>query len=39
VRAELTFDEPRTIEARCRIDMGDPVSVPFAVLPPAPAAG
>jgi hypothetical protein len=38
VRAELTFDEPGTVEARCRLDVGDPVSVPFALLPPAPAA-
>jgi hypothetical protein len=33
VRAELTFDEPGTVEARCRIDLGDPVVVPFTVLP------
>ena len=38
VRAELTFDEPGSVEARCRIDLGEPLSVPFAVLPPVPAA-
>jgi hypothetical protein len=37
IRAELTFDAPGTIEARCRIDMGEPIAVPFALLPPAPA--
>jgi hypothetical protein len=37
VRAELTFDEPGTIEAHCRLDMGEALTVPFAVLPPAPA--
>lgn len=35
VRAELTFDEPGTVEARCRIDMGEPLAVPLTVLPPA----
>jgi hypothetical protein len=34
VRAELTFDEPGTVEARVRIDQGDPVAVPFTLLPP-----
>ena len=34
VRAELTFDDYGTIEAHCRIDMGDPVIVPFTLLPP-----
>ncbi|MGH9135555.1 MAG: hypothetical protein ACRD0G_00735 [Acidimicrobiales bacterium] len=34
VRAELTFDEPGTVEARCRIDQGEPMIVPFTVLPP-----
>jgi hypothetical protein len=38
VRAELTFDEPGTVEARCRIDLGDPLAVPFALLPPVTAA-
>ena len=37
VRAEITFEEPGTIEAHCRLDMGDPLTVPFAVLPPAAA--
>ena len=34
VRAELTFDGPSTVEARCRIDLGDTVTVPFSVLEP-----
>ena len=34
VRAELTFDEPGTVEARCRIDLGDAVVVPFTLLAP-----
>ena len=34
VRAELTFNEPGTVEARVRIDMGDPVAVPFTMLEP-----
>lgn len=34
VRAELTFDEPGSIEARVRLDMGDPVVVPFTLLAP-----
>lgn len=34
VRAELTFDEPGTVEARCRIDLGDPMVVPLTILPP-----
>lgn len=33
VRAELTFEEPATIEARCRIDQGDTVVVPLTILP------
>jgi hypothetical protein len=36
VRAELTFDEPGTIEARCRIDLSDPLPVPLTILPPVP---
>ena len=36
VRAELTFDEPGTVEARCRIDLGEPTIVPLTLLPPAP---
>ena len=38
VRAELTFEEPGTIEARCRIDLQDPVVVPLTILPPIPEA-
>jgi hypothetical protein len=34
VRAELTFDEYGTVEANCRIDLGDPVIVPYTLLPP-----
>lgn len=34
VRAELTFDEPGTVEARCRIDLQEPTIVPFTLLPP-----
>lgn len=34
VRAELVFEEAGTVEARCRVDMHDPVVVPFTVLDP-----
>lgn len=34
VRAELTFDDYGTIEAHCRIDMGDPTIVPYTLLAP-----
>ena len=34
VRAELTFDEPGTVEARCRIDLDEPIAVPLTILPP-----
>ncbi len=34
VRAELTFDEPGSIEARVRLDQDDPIVVPFTLLPP-----
>ena len=34
VRAELTFDDYGTVEARCRIDMGDPTIVPYTLLAP-----
>ena len=34
VRAELGFDEPGTVEARCRIDLGPVTAVPYTVLPP-----
>ena len=35
VRAELSFDEPGTIEAHCRIDQGNVITVPLTVNPPA----
>jgi hypothetical protein len=35
VRAELEFEDYGTVEAHCRIDMGDAVVVPFTLLPPA----
>ena len=35
VQAELTFDEPSTVEAHCRIDQGDAVVVPLTMNPPA----
>ena len=38
VRAELEFDGPGTIEAHCSIDRGEPVVVPFTMLPAAAAA-
>ena len=40
VRAELTFEEPGAVEARCSVDRDEPVVVPLAILPPvaAPAA-
>ncbi len=34
VRAELAFDEPGTVEARCRIDLGPVTTVPYTLLPP-----
>ena len=34
VRAELSFDEPSSIEARVRLDGGDPIVVPFTLLAP-----
>jgi hypothetical protein len=35
VRAELTFDEPGTVEARVRLDLDDrPLVVPYTLLPP-----
>ena len=36
VQAELTFDEPGTIEARCRIDLGEAIAVPYTLLDPVP---
>jgi hypothetical protein len=38
VRAELTFDEPGPVEAHVRLDLGDPVVVPFNLLPPVEPA-
>lgn len=35
VQAELSFDEPSTVEAHCRIDQGDAVVVPLTMNPPA----
>lgn len=35
VQAELTFDEPATVEAHCRIDQSDVVVVPLTMNPPA----
>jgi len=34
VRAELSFAEPGSIEARVRLDSGEPTVVPFTLLPP-----
>jgi hypothetical protein len=34
VRAELEFDDYQTIQAWCRIDLGEPIVVPFTLLPP-----
>jgi len=34
VRAELTFDDYGVVEANIRIDLGDPVVVPYTLLPP-----
>jgi hypothetical protein len=33
VRAELTFEEPGTVEARCSLDRAEPVVVPLTLLP------
>jgi len=35
VQAQLAFDEPGTIEAHCRIDLGPVLVVPLTVMPPA----
>lgn len=35
IQAELSFDEPSTIEAHCRIDQGDVVVIPLTMNPPA----
>jgi hypothetical protein len=34
VRAELSFDEPGTVEAHCRVDLGPATKVPYTVLAP-----
>ena len=34
VRAELAFDDYGTVEAHCRIDLGDPIIVPYTLLAP-----
>ena len=34
VRAELEFEDYGTIEARCRINQGPHVTVPYTILPP-----
>lgn len=34
VRAELTFEEPGTVEAHCRIDLGPVMVVPYTLLSP-----
>ena len=35
VQADLTFDEPSTIEAHCRVDQGEVLVVPLSMNPPA----
>jgi hypothetical protein len=37
VRAELTFEGPGTIEARCSLDRSEPVIVPLTLLPTPPS--
>jgi hypothetical protein len=39
VRAELSFDEPGTVEAHCRIDQGPATIVPYALLAPTQPTG
>ncbi|MGH9246242.1 MAG: hypothetical protein ACRD29_18415 [Acidimicrobiales bacterium] len=34
VRAELTFDDYGSVEAHCRVDDGEPLVVPYTLLPP-----
>ena len=34
VRAELEFEDYGTVEAHCRVDMGDFTIVPYTLLPP-----
>jgi len=38
VRAELAFDEPGSVAAHVRLDLGEPVVVPFTLLPPVEPA-
>lgn len=37
VRAELTFAEYGVVEANARIDLGEPIVVPYTLLPPVEA--
>ena len=37
VRAELEFDDYGTVEVEVRIDHGPITTVPYTLLPPAPA--
>ena len=37
VRAELTFEGPGSIEARCSLDRSEPVIVPLTLLPTPPS--
>jgi hypothetical protein len=37
VRAELTFEEYGVVEAHARVDLGDPIVVPYTLLPPVEA--
>ena len=37
VRAELTFEGPGTIEARCSLDRTEPIIVPLTLLPTPPS--
>ncbi len=34
VRAEMEFEDYGTVEAHCRIDLGEPTIVPYTLLPP-----
>jgi hypothetical protein len=34
IRPEITFDDYFTVEASCRIDLGEPTVVPYTLLPP-----
>ena len=38
VRAELTYPESGTVEARVRLDLEEPVVVPYTLLPPVDTA-